>query len=74
MSKSCMHVVEYYFVCWLHRHLALVRLAYSFLAIELARRGYQVVGLDISASFVQIAQANAREVGVAVDFQCIVAE
>ena len=40
-----------------------------YLAIELARRGYQVVGLDISASFVQIAQAKAREAGVAIDFQ-----
>ena len=41
----------------------------GYLAIELARRGYQVVGMDISASFVQIAQAKAREAGVAVDFQ-----
>ena len=41
----------------------------GYLAIELARRGYQVVGLDISASFVQIARAKAQEAGVAVDFQ-----
>jgi ubiquinone/menaquinone biosynthesis C-methylase UbiE len=41
----------------------------GYLAIELARRGHQVVGLDISASFVQIAQAKAREAGVAIDFQ-----
>jgi ubiquinone/menaquinone biosynthesis C-methylase UbiE len=41
----------------------------GYLSIELARRGYQVVGMDISASFVQIARAKAREAGVAVDFQ-----
>jgi ubiquinone/menaquinone biosynthesis C-methylase UbiE len=41
----------------------------GYVAIELAKRGYQVVGLDISASFVQIAQAKAREAGIAVDFQ-----
>jgi ubiquinone/menaquinone biosynthesis C-methylase UbiE len=40
------------------------------LAIELARIGkYQVVGLDISKSFVQIAQAKAKEAGAAVDFR-----
>jgi ubiquinone/menaquinone biosynthesis C-methylase UbiE len=41
----------------------------GYLAIELAKRGYHVVGLDISASFVQIAQAKAKQAGVAVDFQ-----
>ena len=42
----------------------------GYLAIELARIGnYQVVGLDISKSFVQIAQAKATEAGVAVDFR-----
>jgi ubiquinone/menaquinone biosynthesis C-methylase UbiE len=41
----------------------------GYLAIELARLGtYQVVGLDISASFVQIARAKAKEAGVAVEF------
>jgi ubiquinone/menaquinone biosynthesis C-methylase UbiE len=40
----------------------------GYLAIELARQGYRVVGLDISASFVQIASRKAREAGVAVDF------
>lgn len=40
------------------------------LAIELARIGeYQVVGLDISKSFVQIAQAKAKEAGVTVEFR-----
>ena len=40
------------------------------LAIELAKLGkYHVVGLDISKSFVQIAQAKAREAGVAVEFR-----
>jgi ubiquinone/menaquinone biosynthesis C-methylase UbiE len=42
----------------------------GYLAIELARSGaYQVTGLDISASFVQIASAKAAEAGVAVSFQ-----
>jgi len=42
----------------------------GYLAIELARPGtYHVVGLDISKSFVQIAQAKAREAGVAVEFR-----
>lgn len=41
----------------------------GYLSIELARRGqYQVVGLDISASFVQIARAKARQAGVAAEF------
>jgi ubiquinone/menaquinone biosynthesis C-methylase UbiE len=41
----------------------------GYLAIELARLGaYQVVGLDISASFVQIARAKAKQAGVAVEF------
>jgi len=41
----------------------------GYLAIELAKRGYHVVGLDISASFVQIARAKAKEAAIAVDFQ-----
>jgi ubiquinone/menaquinone biosynthesis C-methylase UbiE len=41
----------------------------GYLAIELARLGrYRVVGLDISASFVQIARAKAKEASVAVEF------
>jgi ubiquinone/menaquinone biosynthesis C-methylase UbiE len=41
----------------------------GYLAIELARQGsYQVVGLDISASFVQIARAKATQAGVAAEF------
>jgi SAM-dependent methyltransferase len=41
----------------------------GYLAIELARLGrYQVVGLDISASFVQIARAKAKQAGVAAEF------
>jgi ubiquinone/menaquinone biosynthesis C-methylase UbiE len=39
------------------------------LAIELAKLGkYQVVGLDISKSFVEIAQSKAQEAGVVVEF------
>lgn len=42
----------------------------GFCAIEIARCGrYRVTGLDISASFVQIARANAAKAGVSVDFQ-----
>ena len=42
----------------------------GYLAIELAQIGkYDVVGLDISQSFVEIAEANANDAGVTVDFQ-----
>lgn len=38
------------------------------LAIELARLGYQVSGLDISRSFVEMAQAKARRARVSAEF------
>ena len=41
----------------------------GYLAIELARRGYAVVGLDISRSFVEIATRNASGAGVAARFE-----
>src|SRR4051794_39116942 len=42
----------------------------GYLAIELARLGpYQVVGLDISRSFVRMAVENAAKAGVAVEFR-----
>lgn len=42
----------------------------GFCAIEIAKAGrYTVTGLDISKSFVRIARENARNAGVAVDFQ-----
>ncbi len=42
----------------------------GYLSIELAKLGkYQVTGLDISKSFVEIAQTNARQAGVQVDFR-----
>lgn len=42
----------------------------GYLAIELAQLGrYEVVGLDISRTFVEIAQSKAREAGVVVDFR-----
>jgi ubiquinone/menaquinone biosynthesis C-methylase UbiE len=42
----------------------------GYLAIELARLGnYQVVGLDISRSFVEMARHNAQQAGVAVTFE-----
>jgi ubiquinone/menaquinone biosynthesis C-methylase UbiE len=42
----------------------------GFLAIELAKLGdYQVVGLDISKTFVELATENARKAGVPVAFQ-----
>ncbi|MBT2231006.1 class I SAM-dependent methyltransferase [Nonomuraea sp. NEAU-A123] len=41
----------------------------GYLAIELARTGdYTVTGLDVSASFVQIARQKAAEAGVQIDF------
>jgi ubiquinone/menaquinone biosynthesis C-methylase UbiE len=39
----------------------------GYLAIELARRGYAVTALDISASFVRIARENAARAGVTID-------
>ena len=42
----------------------------GYLAIELAKSGkYKVVGVDISKTFVEMACANAREVGVEVEFR-----
>jgi ubiquinone/menaquinone biosynthesis C-methylase UbiE len=42
----------------------------GFLAIEIARLGqYHVTGLDISRTFVTLAQESARQAGVAVDFR-----
>jgi ubiquinone/menaquinone biosynthesis C-methylase UbiE len=42
----------------------------GFLAIEIARSDqYQVTGLDISQTFVEIAQANARDANVSIDFR-----
>jgi ubiquinone/menaquinone biosynthesis C-methylase UbiE len=42
----------------------------GFFAIELSRRGdFQITGLDISSTFVEIARRNAREAGVSVEFR-----
>jgi ubiquinone/menaquinone biosynthesis C-methylase UbiE len=42
----------------------------GYLAIEIARRGaYRVTGLDISHTFVEIANRNAREAHVDIDFR-----
>ena len=42
----------------------------GYLSIELAKLGnYQITGLDISKSFVEMAQKNAQEAGVAIDFR-----
>src|SRR2546421_9621407 len=42
----------------------------GYLAIAIARLGqFQVTGLDISRTFVQIASANAQEASVMVDFR-----
>lgn len=41
----------------------------GYLAIELARLGrYKIRGLDISRDFIDIAEANAKEAGVSVEF------
>ena len=42
----------------------------GYLAVEIARLGrFQVTGLDISHTFVQIGSENAREAGVTIDFR-----
>lgn len=41
----------------------------GFLSIELAKRKYDMTGLDISKTFVEIGLENAREAGVSVDFR-----
>jgi ubiquinone/menaquinone biosynthesis C-methylase UbiE len=42
----------------------------GYLSIELAKLGnYRIVGLDISATFVEIAQEKAKEAGVHIDFR-----
>ena len=40
----------------------------GYLSIELARRGFNVTGVEISADFVEIEKRNAAEAGVNVDF------
>jgi ubiquinone/menaquinone biosynthesis C-methylase UbiE len=41
----------------------------GYLAVEIARLGFQVTGLDISRTFVQIGSENARQAGVSVDLR-----
>jgi ubiquinone/menaquinone biosynthesis C-methylase UbiE len=41
----------------------------GYLSIELAKRGYDVSGVELSADFVEIEKKNAIENGVKVDFQ-----
>src|SRR5438128_8502528 len=41
----------------------------GYLAIEMARLGVQVTGLDISRTFVEIGAENARQAGVTVEFR-----
>ncbi|HTP27319.1 MAG TPA: class I SAM-dependent methyltransferase [Anaeromyxobacteraceae bacterium] len=41
----------------------------GYLALELARRGYRVTGLDVSRSFMRIARENAARAGLNVDFR-----
>ena len=41
----------------------------GYLAVEIARLGFQVIGLDISHTFVQIGSENASQAGVSVDFR-----
>src|SRR5690348_15609030 len=51
-------------------HLLEVAPGPGYFAIELARLGrFHVTGLDISHTFVEIAQANARQAGVPVNFR-----
>jgi ubiquinone/menaquinone biosynthesis C-methylase UbiE len=41
----------------------------GFLAVELAKRGFAVTGLDISKTFVELARKNAEKAGVRVRFE-----
>jgi len=41
----------------------------GYLAVEIARLGFQVTGLDISRTFVQIGSEHASQAGVGVDFR-----
>ncbi|HEX9099492.1 MAG TPA: class I SAM-dependent methyltransferase [Candidatus Dormibacteraeota bacterium] len=41
----------------------------GYLAVEIARLGFHITGLDISRTFVQIGTEHAREAGVSVDFR-----
>jgi ubiquinone/menaquinone biosynthesis C-methylase UbiE len=41
----------------------------GFLAVELAKRGFAVAGLDISKTFVELARGNAERAAVRVDFE-----
>lgn len=41
----------------------------GFLSIEFAKAGYPVTALEISKTFIEIAQANAQEAGVKVEFR-----
>jgi ubiquinone/menaquinone biosynthesis C-methylase UbiE len=41
----------------------------GYLAIEMARLGFHVSAVDISRTFVQIGNENAREAGVSIDFR-----
>jgi ubiquinone/menaquinone biosynthesis C-methylase UbiE len=41
----------------------------GYLSVELAKAGFEVVGLDISKSFVEIGRANANAANVTVDFR-----
>ena len=41
----------------------------GYLAVEIARLGFQVTGLDISRTFVQIGSEHASQAGVSVDFR-----
>lgn len=56
---------------WLPRGSAVLEVAPGpgFLAIELAKLGYRVTGLDISRSFVEIAARNASKAGVDIEFR-----
>ena len=46
-----------------------VALGPGYLAVELARLGYQVAGLDLSQSFVDIATSHAKAAGVTIDLR-----
>ena len=41
----------------------------GYLSIELARRGFDVTGMELSSDFVEIEKRNAKAEGVSIDFR-----
>lgn len=57
---------------WLQGNERILDLACGFgrHALELARRGYSVVGVDVTSDYIKYGQARASEEGLDVEFIC----